>query len=99
MRKAIVMRRAEQEFAAARSEYVAALVDKLTVAQREFICSLPADGTWRETTAAEISKHGKNALCGFGKSGLVEGYYREVMRHRLTQDGLAVRGYINGETK
>jgi hypothetical protein len=66
----------------------------LTEAQGEFLLWLPADGGWRRTTQRELDQWGLNALRGFGQSGLIDGYYQEVMRHRLTPLGLAVRDYL-----
>jgi hypothetical protein len=63
---------------------------RLTPAHQVFLLSLPMDGSWRKTTSWDFERHGKNAFRGFGKTGLVDGYYREEMRHRLTEEGRAV---------
>jgi hypothetical protein len=67
---------------------------RLTIPQQRFLLSLPADGQWKRTTADELQSYGRNALRGFGKSGLIEGYYHEPMRHRLTVEGVKVRASL-----
>jgi hypothetical protein len=66
----------------------------LTVAQRDFLLFLPADGSWKRTTERDFTTHGPNALRGFGQSDLIEGYYQEEMRHRLTAFGVRVVAHI-----
>lgn len=73
---------------------IASAAAKLTEAQRAFLEWLPADGSWRQTTERDLNQWGPNALRGFGQSGLIEGRYREPMRHRLTPYGLKVRAYL-----
>lgn len=73
------------------------IADGLTEAQRAFLLLLPEDGTWRTTSSRDLDRHGPNALRGFGQSGLIEGYYQERMRHRLTVLGCEVRSLLNRE--
>jgi hypothetical protein len=65
------------------------IADRLTEAERNFLLFLPHDQSWRESYR-QIQLYGRNALRGFGKSGLVEGYYRETVKHRLTPLGALV---------
>lgn len=62
----------------------------LTDAQQRFLLSLPADGSWKRTSSTELESYGKNALRGFGQTGLVEGHYHSPMQHRLTKAGIEV---------
>lgn len=69
------------------------MTDRLTEAHRAFIAALPTDGSWRQTGGIIRrieNEFGKNAIRGFGQSDLIEGYYREETRHRLTEAGQAV---------
>jgi hypothetical protein len=65
----------------------------ITAAHRAFLLSLPPDGAWKATRdairAVEL-EYGSNSLRGFGQSGLIEGYYREEVRHKLTKEGVKV---------
>jgi len=70
---------------------------ELTEAQRAFVLWLPADGSWRLTHERDMNRHGPNALRAFGQSGLIEGYYREVMKHRLTPKGQDVQAILYRE--
>lgn len=70
----------------------------LTEAQRDFLLFLPPDGEWKRTSSRDLERHGANSLRAFGKSGLVEGYYREVMQHRLTKEGQRVRAALAQNT-
>lgn len=63
---------------------------RLTAAHRAFLLLLPANGDWLNTDSRIFDQYGKNAFRGFGKSGLIEGQYRELMRHRLTDEGQRV---------
>lgn len=78
----------------AQSEEVARIAEGLSEAQRAFLELLPIDGSWKLTTEYDTCRHGPNALRRFGQSGLIDGYYREVMRHRLTPLGAAVRHHL-----
>lgn len=68
----------------------------LTAAQRAMVGDLLACGAWLSIRPLErYAAYGKNALSGFGKSGLIEGDYRNMnLRYRLTPLGLAVRSYL-----
>ena len=68
----------------------------LTEAQREFLLQLPPHGTW-VVSGEIIARFERNALRGFGNSGLIEGHYHNPgTRHRLTPLGIAVRNHIKG---
>jgi hypothetical protein len=70
---------------------------RLTAAQRAFLMALPPDGEWKPTheTLRRIgAEFGPNALRGFGQTGLIDGYYREETRHRLTELGRSVVGKL-----
>lgn len=69
---------------------------RLTLAQQRFLLSLPPNGQWRETSSHDLNRDGPNALRGFGKSGLIDGYYWEPMQHRLTNEGIRVVAAIRG---
>jgi hypothetical protein len=73
---------------------VNAIAEGLSEAKIAFLLSLPADGSWRRTTEGEFNAHGPNALRGFGQSGLIEGYYRGHMAHRLTPLGINVLNHL-----
>jgi hypothetical protein len=76
------------------------IAEGLSEAQRLFLLLLPTDMAWRATSEdlhAIARRHGENALRRFGASGLVEGYYKEQVRHRLTPLGLQVRAILQEE--
>jgi hypothetical protein len=72
--------------------HIGRIVEGLTQAQQAFVMFLPADGSWRET-GLYLVRH-REKLRGFGQSGLVQGYYNETTRHRLTGLGKSVRTYL-----
>ena len=67
-------------------------VARMTEAQKAFILALPQDGGWRRSSG--LLRNITNELRGFGKSGLIDGKYENVMRHRLTPQGRAVRALL-----
>lgn len=76
------------------------VAESLTEAQRKFLLGLPADGAWGYSASfvRQIqAEFGPNAMRGFGKSGLIDGFYHDPLRHRLTPLGLAVRNILTGE--
>lgn len=79
------------------NEQIAKIAAGLSEAQRAMILDLPADGKWMRMYPLErYGKYGKNALCGFGKSGLIEGCYsrHSSLQYRLTPPGQQVRAHI-----
>ncbi len=66
------------------------LLPKLSEAQRAFLLSLRPNGEWvlsKALVTQVYASFGPNSLRGFGKSGLIEGQYRDPMKHRLTPLG------------
>lgn len=77
---------------------VEAIAAKLSKAQRALILALPGGGEW-VLSAGLLESFPPNSFRGFGKQGLVDGYYHDPMRHRLTPLGLAVRTALLSQTK
>jgi hypothetical protein len=77
---------------------IAEIAAKLTAAQSNFIIALPLDGRWLRTGDL-IAKAPRNALRGFGKSGLIHGSYQaDGTRHCLTPLGQSVAAYLKEQS-
>lgn len=78
---------------------IAEIVAGLSDEQRAMVLDLPHGGEWVYMRPIErYASFGKDALCGFGKSGLVEGDYQSMnLRYHLTPLGRAVRDALQRE--
>ena len=79
---------------------IAEIARTLSESQRNFIIALPLNGRWLRTGDL-IAKAPRNALRGFGKSGLIHGSYQQAdgTRHCLTPLGQSVAAYLKEQSQ